>query len=191
MKMSRREYNKWYQDYLKDVNLDDIEYKSFNYQELLKFLKENYYDEEFNKYVYWEPDGFMSPFGMYYLEFSTSSYDFSYFLGLVNNYKGTKTIAFCMVYDDNFGPRDETENRYGYISTVETNYFFRDKGVLNKSLVQLKDVFKNNDILVLSPESLQGSRVGMFEKIKTHLGDTIDIITEDEYYDSLSTRQKW
>ena len=191
MKMNRREYNKYYQDYIKDIDINNMEFKSYSYDELLEFLKQNYYDDEFKKYVYWEPDGFMAPFGMYYLEFSTSSYDFSYLLGLVNNSKGGKTIAFCMVYDDNFGPRNDIDNRYGYLSTIETNYFFRDKGILNMALEHLKDVFKNNNVLVVSPESLQGSRVGIFEKIKISLSNAIDVISEDEYFESLAERQRW
>ena len=191
MKMKKKEYNKYYHDYIEGVNLDNIEFKTFTYDELLEFLKQNYYDEEFDKAVYWEPDGFVSPFGMYYMEFVASSEEYNYLLGLVNNSKGGKTIAFCMVYDDDFGPRNEIENRYGYLSTIETNYFFRNMGVLNMALEHLKETFKNNNILVISPESVQGSRVRVFEKIKTFLNDTIEVISEEEYFDSLAKRQKW
>jgi len=83
------------------------------------------------------------------------------------------------------------DNSYGYLFTIETNYFFRDKGAFNIALEHLREVFKNNNILVVSPESIQGSRVGVFEKIKSSLGDTIEVISEDEYFDSLSSKQRW
>ena len=191
MKMNSREYNKYYQDYIKDTNIDNIEFKCYSYDELLEFLKENYYDDDFEKYVYWEPKGLMAPFGLYFLDFDACSKDFSYLLGLVNNSKGCKTIVFSMVYDDNFGPRNDTDNSYGYLFTIETNYFFRGKGIFNEALEHLKEVFKNNNILVISPESIQGSRVGVFEKIKSSLGDTTEVISEDEYFDSLSSKQRW
>ena len=41
-----------------------MEFKSFTYKELVEFLKKYYYDDELNKFVYWQPDGFTTPFGI-------------------------------------------------------------------------------------------------------------------------------
>lgn len=191
MKMSRKEFNKYYKDYVYGVDIENIEFKSFNYKELLDFLKENYYDDEFNKFVYWEPDGFMSPFGMYYLEFETYSEDLSYLLGLVNNSKGRKTIAFCMVYDNNFGPIDEVETKVGYVFTVETNYFFRNKGVLKKAFDYLRKTFESFDILVLSPESVKGSEITISKRISSLFEKKPIVMSEEEYFSSLAKRNKW
>lgn len=189
--MSRREFSKYYKDYINGVSIDKIEFKKFNYDELFEFLKENYYDDEFNKNVYWEPDGFMSPFGLYYLDLIASSNDFSYMLGLVDNSKGTKTIVFCLVYDLDYGLVDEAENKVGYISTIETNYFFRNKGILNVALEYVKELFKNSEILVLSPESITGEKISMFKRISTLFNGDVTVMNEDEYVDLLEKRHRW
>lgn len=191
MRMNRREFNKYYRDYVAGVDIDSIEFKNFTYKELLDFLKINYYDNEFNKFVCWEPDGFMTPFGMYFLDFAPYSEDLSYLLGLVNNSKGGKTIAFCMIYDKNYGPMDEDDKRVGYIDKVETNYFFRNKGVLKKSLNYIREIFKDNDVLVLSPESLDGSAISISKRIASLFGEKPMVMDEEEYVDSLARRQKW
>ena len=191
MKMNRYEFNKYYRDYIMNVNLDEMEFKRFTYKELVEFLKKYYYDEELNKFVYWQPDGFTTPFGMYYLDFTTYAEDVSYLLGLVNNSKGGKTIAFCMVYDNSYGPMDEVDNKVGYINTIETNYFFRNKGVLKKSLIHIRDIFSNHNLLVTSPESITGGKVSMIKRIRELFGETLKVIDEDEYFDSLAKRHKW
>ena len=191
MRMNRREFIKYYRDYIAGVDIDKIEFKIFNYDELHKFLKENYYDAEFNKNVYWEPDGFMAPFGLYYLDFITSSEDFDYMLGLVDNPKGCKTILFSLIYDRNYGPIDEEDNKVGYISMIEVNYFFRNKGIFKKSFEHIKDLFKDNNVLVVSPESIKGSEVSVFKRISSVFDDRTSVIWEDEYFDSLKKRNKW
>ena len=191
MRMNRREFIKYYRDYISGVDLSKIEFKTFNYDELHNFLKENYYDGEFNKNVYWEPDGFMAPFGLYYLDFITSSDDFSYMLGLVDNNKGCKTIVFSLIFDKNYGPIDEDENNVGYISMIETNYFFRNKGVFKKSLEYIKELFRDNNILVISPESIKGSEVFVFKRISSIFDGKKSVIWEDEYFNSLQQRNKW
>lgn len=189
IRISRKEFSKYYKDYVNGISINEIEFKRFNYNELFEFLKENYYDDECNKYVYWEPDGFMAPFGLYYLDLITSSNDFSYMLGLVDNQKGTKTIVFCLTYDLDYGMIDE--NKVGYISTIETNYFFRNKGVLNIALDEMKDLFKNNDVLVVSPESIKGEKVGIFKRISDLFDGEVTVIDEDDYVDSLKRRHRW
>jgi len=191
MKMNRKEFNKYYRDYVVGVDINDIEFKKFTYKELLDFLKINYYDDEFNKFVCWEPDGFMTPFGMYFLDFVPYSEDLSYLLGLASNYKGFKTIVFCMIYDKNYGPMDEDDKRVGYIDKIETNYFFRNKGVLKKALNYIRDEFKDNDVLVLSPESLDGSAISISDRIASLFGEKPMVMDEEEYVDSLVRRQKW
>jgi len=193
IRMSRKEFSKYYKDYINGVSIDNIEFKTFNYDELLVFFKKNYYDLDFNKYVCWQPDGLIDnvPFGLYYLDFIASSNDFSYMLGLVDNSKGTKTIVFCLVYDLDYGLVDEEENKVGYISTIETNYFFRNKGVLNIALEEIKMLFKNNEILVVSPESIKGSQVGIFKRICDKFEGKVKVIDEDDYVDSLKQRHKW
>lgn len=191
MKMNKKEFYKYYKDYIEGVDLTNIEFKHFNYQELLEFLNQNYYDKDFQKSVYWEPDGFMSPFGMYYLDFITCTEDTSYLMGITNNSKGGKTIAFCMIYDASFGPIDEENNKVGYINTIETNYFFRKKGILNRALEHIKNTFKDYEVLVFSPESITGNKISITKKISEIFDKNITIMTEDEYFQSLSKRNKW
>ena len=189
--MNRKEFYKYYKDYIANVNINNIEFRSFTYDELLVFLKENYYDEEFDKQVCWEPNGITCPFGMYYLDFITCSDESSYMLGLVDNSKGTKTIVFCMIYDKEFGPRNEKDTNVGYISFIETNYFFRRKGVLKVAFKYIKEIFKNSDVLVVSPESLKGSEISIFKRISLLFEGMTEVVSEDDYFSSLAKRQKW
>ena len=133
----------------------------------------------------------ITPFGLYYLDFASSSNDSSYMLGLVDNSKGTKTIVFCLVYDLNYGLVDEDNNKVGYISTIETNFFFRNKGILNIALDEIEKLFKDNEILIVSPESINGEKVGVFKKISDKFDGKVKVIDEDEYVDSLKKRNRW
>lgn len=191
MKMNRNEFNKYYRDYILGVDLNNIEFRSFTYDELLKFLDENYYDNDFNKAVYWQPDGFTAPFGMYYLDYVSSPVDSIYMLGLVNNQKGTKTIVFCMIYDKTYGPIDEPEDKIGYISFIETNYFFRNKGVFKTSLLKIKEVFKDYATVVISPESVTGSKISIIQRLTELLGDEVQVMGEEEYFEFLNQKHKW
>jgi len=191
MSWNSKEFNRYYKEYIEGVDLSCIEFKTFTYDELLVFLKQYYYDHESNKFVSWEPDGIMSPFGMYYLDFVAYSSDLSYLLGLVDNSKGGKTIAFCMIYDNDYGAIDEINNKVGYIDKAETNFFFRNKGVLKKSLNHIREIFKNYDILVLSPESINGKEISISKRVEELFGGTPKVIDEEEYISKLSQKQKW
>lgn len=189
--MNRREFNKFYKDYVYNVDIDNIEYRCFTYNELLEFLKSNYYDDELNKYVCWQPDGFNAPFGMYFLDFMPYSEDLSYLLGFSKNSKGTNTIVFCMIYDRNYASVNDDNKKISYIDKVETNYFFRNRGIFTKSLNYIREVLKDNNIVVISPESVMGSKISLFKKISSLFDGEPKVMDEDEYIDSLSKRQRW
>ena len=128
---------------------------------------------------------------IYFILVVDSSEDFDYMLGLVDNAKGCKTIVFSLIYHRNYGPIDEEDNKVCYISMIEVNYFFRNKGIFKKSFEHIKDLFKDNNVLVISPESIKDSEVSVFKRISSVFDDKTSVIWEDEYFDSLKKRNKW
>ena len=52
-------------------------------------------------------------------------------------------------------------------------------------------IFKDNNVLVISPESIKGSEVSVFKRISSIFDDKTSVIWEDEYFDSLKKRNKW
>ena len=74
---------------------------------------------------------------------------------------------------------------------IEVNYFFRNKDIFKKSFEHIKDLFKDNNVLVISPESIKGSEISVFKRISSVFDDKTSAIWEDEYFDSLKKRNKW
>ena len=102
MNVDNKLFKRYYKNYIDGVSIENIEFKKFSYSELQEFLRNNYYDDELKRPVYWRPNGFVSPFGLQYLDFTSYSDDLSYLLGIVDNSSGKKTIVFCMEYDNNY-----------------------------------------------------------------------------------------
>lgn len=191
MNVDNKLFKRYYKNYIDGVSIENIEFKKFSYSELQEFLRSNYYDDELKRPVYWRPNGFVSPFGLQYLDFTSYSDDLSYLLGIVDNSSGKKTIVFCMEYDNNYAPFEEDGKRVGYIVTVETNCFFRNKGILGQGLNQMKELFCDVDVLVSSPESLMGEKISIIARISALFDGKPLVMSEEEYFNSLMKRHKW
>ena len=90
--MTKKE--KWIYDYIKDVDLNNIEWIKLNSSELEEFFKNNYYDEIEHEYVSTERDTYRKemPLGLYCLSFKFINNDYSFLLGVVNNRIGKKLL---------------------------------------------------------------------------------------------------
>ena len=63
--------------------------------------------------------------------------------------------------------------------------------VSNRFSAKFKKLFKNNEILVVSPESIKGEKVGIFKRISDLFDGEVTVIDEDDYVDSLKRRHRW
>ena len=182
-------FDKYYRDYIDNVNVDNIEFKTFSYDELQGFFRTYYYDKDLEQPVFWIEDGFIHPFGMHYLEFSIPYKDNYYILGLVDNNKGGKTIVFCMEYDQSYQIPLEEEKKVGYITFVETNYYFRNKGILKRAFDYIKDEFGEYSVLVMTSMSNDGSRVRLFQRVVDLFKDTNVKVHKNDYVYSLKRKK--
>ena len=96
--------HRWINNYIKNVNLDEIEWIKFNATELDTFLEDNYLDKEEWEYVHDENACSLYPtlLGMNYLNINSpiNDKDYSFLLGIVDNCIGKKNYSSC---NDIFG----------------------------------------------------------------------------------------
>lgn len=183
-------FDKFYHDHIEDVNIDNIEFKTFTYEELQLFLITNYYDHDLCSGVFWIDDGYIHPFGLHYLEFDIPYKDNQYVLGIVDNNIGGKTIAFCMEYDNNYRVPLEEEIKVGYIIFIETNYYFRNKGVLRRAFDYIKEEFSNYDVLTMTSLSGDGNKILLFDRFVDLFKDTNVKVEKSDYVNFLVRKRK-
>jgi len=179
-----KKYNKWYNNYIEGVNLSEIEWKKFNFNQLICFLHQNYYDEDYESFVMVrdENNSFL-PIGMTYLSFDKLDTSDEYLLGLVGNRKGTKTIVACMIFKSKCLLEYDSIKPVTYIETVETNKYFHFNGIFTKMINELPKFIDNSQNVLITPDEGIGKEIGVNERIKTILlaeGFTKDIRSEYE-----------
>ena len=189
MFIDKRIFDKYYREYIDGVNLDCIEFRTLSYNELQDFFRTYYYDGELDQPVFWVHDGLINPIGMHYLDFSIPYQDNKYILGIVDNNKGGKTIVFCMEYDSSYEIPLEEDKLVSYIIFVETNYYFREKGVLKRALEYIRHEFMDYSVLVMTSMSADGSKVKLFDRISNLFDDTGALIYENDYIYSLRKKK--
>ncbi len=117
--------HKWINDYIKNVNLDEIEWIKLNATELDTFLEDNYLDKEEWEYVHDENANGLYPtlLGMNYLNINSPINDkeSSFLLGIVNNSIGKKTIVAATIYLEEYFIFTDQEIPVTCISTMEVN----------------------------------------------------------------------
>ena len=194
-----QKYKKWYNNYIEGVNLADIEWKKFNFNELMCFLHKNYYDEDYESFVMVrdESNNFL-PIGMTYLTFNKLDTRDEYLLGLVTNNQGLKTIVACMIFKSKCLLESDSIKPVTYIETVEVNRYFQRNGLFTKMIRVLSQHIDNDQNILITSENGIGEVIGINEKIKRILieqGFVSDIRDEykinEEYLTSLKkVRQK-
>lgn len=184
-----KKYNKWYNNYIEGVNLTEVEWKKFNFNQLMCFLHQNYYDEEYESFVMVrdENNNFL-PIGMTYLSFDKLNSRDEYLLGLVKNKKGTKTIVACMIFKSKCLLEYDSIRPVTYIETIETNRYFHFNGLFTQMIRLLPQFIDNNQNIIITPNEGVGKLIRVNEKIKGILieqGFACDIRSEhkiDEEY---------
>lgn len=160
---------RWISEYIEDVDLSKIEWLKLNNNELEKFYEENYLDIDEYKYVSDNKFGFFTPIGLNYLSFDLLDNKYNYLLGIVDNNIGKKTIVSAMIYLDKYYVFEEQDVPLTYISSVETNYYFRDKGLYNKLCNEVINFINPYQHILISSESDMGRRYGVINKLRNIL----------------------
>ena len=167
--MTKKE--KWIYDYIKDVDLNNIEWVKLNSNELEEFFKKNYYDAIEHEYVCTESDTYKRdmPLGLYYLSFKFINNDYSFLLGIVNNRIGKKTIVSNIMYLENEFLFSGQTNPCTYISSVEVNEYFQNQGIYKKMCEAFITYVDYDQHVVISRESEKGKKCKAFDTLKTTL----------------------
>ena len=177
---------KWKKGYIDNLDLRKIEWIKLNFEGLDKFLKENYYDEELYQYVLGNRISIYPPIlGMTYLsiEHHLIGKNYSYFLGIINNNIGKKTIVCAISYYERYFISKEHSKPITYISTVEVNSFFRNLGLSKLMFENFFKIVNFEQHILISEQSEMGTRCNVFDNfIKIALSnDFPNFILEDSY----------
>lgn len=158
---------KWINEYINNIDITKIQWIKFNMNELINFYEENYFDKDVLKYVRSESDDtFVTPIGLHYLNFEQNNDNYSFLLGVVDNNINKKTIVAAMIYLENYYVFREQQVPLTYISTVETNLYFRNKGIYIKLCKEVINFLNPNQHILISRESNLGSKCGVVNILK-------------------------
>ncbi len=156
---------KWLTEYIKDIDISNIEWIKLNSKELEEFFKENYLDKELWEYVYDKNAWIVypPPLGMHYINFSSpSKKNFSFLLGVVNNNIGKKTIVCSMSYYEEYYIFTEQKVPITYISAMEVNSYFWRKGLFKRMCNEAINYINPEQHILCSEESDMGKMCDTF-----------------------------
>lgn len=177
--------NRWMEEYIEDIDINNIEWISLSYEELGMFLKENYYDILDKRYV---SDKIINssniiPIGMNYLYYTNTRNDYKYVLGVVKNKRKKYTIISAVSFLDDVYLFNNQEKPITYLCFIEVNFYFRKKGIMQKTCKALCDFIPNNQDIVISKESEMGKKCNSFSTVYNSLLNnyfTVNILREEE-----------
>ncbi len=158
--MDDETYKRWLKEYISDLDINNIEYLSLTEDELNFFIMNNYLDYITLRLVSRKGDPYR-PIGLTYLAFdnikTNNSYEKSkrYLIGVCTNKKGTKTIISCIKYFSEYYHMD-TGEPLTFIATIETNEYFRNKGLCKQIIDKLPNYVNMNQPLIITEESPMG-----------------------------------
>lgn len=162
--------NKWINNYIKDVNLDNIEWVVLNSNEMNNFFKNNYFDMSVWEYVYDENSNFLypTPLGMHYLNYDNPSNnkEYSFLLGIVDNNIEKKTIVAATMYLDKYFMFSDQKHPATYISTMEVNSYFRNRGLYKKMCEALINFINREQHIIITKQSDMGKQYNVLENFK-------------------------
>lgn len=180
--------NKWISEYIENINLEKIEWIKLNSSELNNFIRENYLDEDTWQYVRDENVNSLYPtlLGMHYLNLDNSINNraYSFLLGIVDNNIGKKTIVGAAIYLDEYFIFTDQESPLTYISTMEVNSYFRNRGIYKKMCEVLIKFVNQNQHIITTMQSEIGLKCHVFEILKEELEKSgfKNYIFEDSYH---------
>ena len=171
MKIDDETFNRWKNDFIDDINVEDIEYITVDERQLQAFIMENYLDKQTWRLVSRQLDPYR-PIGLTYLTFdnivTNNPYEKEkkYILGVCTNKKGTKTILSILKYIDNYVYSESYSVPQTFLCSVEVNEFFRQRGLCGQIMeVFARQINKNNPLL-LTEESVMGRRCKTINMVK-------------------------
>ena len=199
--------NKWYNNYIKNIDLKKIEWIKLNSSELADFFDNNYYDKEVCEYVYDQNANSLHPtlLGMSYLNFNSSRYvnykkqQYSFLLGIANNTIDKKTVVAATIYLDEYFIFTDQEIPVTYISTMEVNSYFRNRGIYKMMCEELFKHINHEQHIVTSTQSDMGLKCNTFNTLKEKLMcmgfqnrifEDNDGLIKSELYNIICSRQK-
>lgn len=179
--------DKWINNYIKNVNLDEIEWIKLNTTELDSFLEDNYLDKEEWEYVHDDNANSLYPtlLGMNYLNINSPINDkeYSFLLGIVDNNIGKKTIVAATIYLDEHLIFTDQDRPVTYISTMEVNSFLRKRGIFKKMCKMLINFVNPNQHIVTTKQTEMGLVCKTFNTLSNTLiyNGFENYIFEDNY----------
>ena len=179
--------DKWVDEYIKNIDINNIEWKSLNAIELYNFFQENYLDKNLCEYVHDNTKSlYLQPLGMHYLTFDSpvNEQDYNFFLGLVNNSINKKTIVGAIIYSNTYYLFSDQTIPYTYILSVEINYYFRNMGLFKIMSDNFYNYVNPNQHILTTKESELGKQcraLEIFKEIFKNKGFN-NLILEDQGY---------
>ena len=165
--------NKWYNDYIKNVDLGKMQWIKYNANELDSFLENNYLDREVWEYVHDENASSIFPtlLGMNYLSTNSplNNKKYSFLLGIVDNNIGKKTVVAAAIYLDEYIIFTDQEIPITYISTLEVNSYFRNRGIYKKMCEVLINFINSDQHIVITKQTEMGAKCHVFDILRNTL----------------------
>lgn len=162
--------NRWFSGYIKNLDLEKIEWIKLNCDDLDSFLEQNYLDKNGWEYVYDDGANNIYPIllGMTYLNFNSTinNKSYSFLLGVVNNNINKKTVVCATIYIDEYFMFEEQELPVTYISSMEVNSYFRNRGLYKKMCEVLINFINPNQHIITTKESKLGIKYNTFNILK-------------------------
>ena len=160
-------YERWVNEYINDVDLNKKEYLLLNKDEMIDFIKDNYYDDITKRFVTGYSD--ISLIGLQYIDYSILYYEYDrindylrFLLCTVPNNKGTKTVISAIRYYDEFNIYKNQKEPLTYLEYVETSTFFRNKGLYKEIVKELVKYIDKNRKVLTTAESIIGHRCNTY-----------------------------
>ena len=123
MGMYQKNSKRWYQEYIRGVDLNNLKWQKLNALELKKFYLDNYYDQDENCYVINPDANLMAPLGMNYASIVYIEDSASHLISSIPNNIGKETlVTFLSFTEDYRDPR--FKELLTYIDCLEVNSFF-------------------------------------------------------------------
>ena len=178
--------NRWMEEYIDDIDLNNIQWINLDYESFGKFLYDNYYDLIDKAYVTDKilNSNYITPIGMNYLYYTDTPNEYKYLLGIVKNKKNKYTIVSAVIYLDYVYFFKDQINPMTFLCSIEVNYFFRRKGIMKKTCNVLGNFIPNDQDIVISKESEMGRKSNSFSTTYNSLiknNFDVNILREEEF----------
>lgn len=158
--------DKWKQNYIENLDLQNITWLTLEKDDFLEFINQNYFDEELGEYVIGEDPEI--PFGMHYVA-DIQNQSTKYLLGIVPNSIQKFTIVAACMYQENYHFFTNQTTPTTYIVTAETNQYFRRMGLYHQLCDAISQTINPQIPVVCSNESEEGKICHTFQTLKETL----------------------